>query len=44
MSKVELVNKVQDMEAKYKAVDAENKDLRNELNKLRELVMKLAEK
>ncbi|MBR0324907.1 MAG: YadA-like family protein, partial [Selenomonadales bacterium] len=31
MSKVELVNKVQDMEAKYKAVDAENKDLRNEL-------------
>ena len=42
MSKAELVNKVQFMEEKYEQVNAENKELRHELNKLKELVFKLA--
>ncbi|MBP3400643.1 MAG: hypothetical protein J6K70_02640, partial [Selenomonadales bacterium] len=32
LSKVELVNKVQQMETKCEAVDAENKELRHEIN------------
>ena len=44
MSKAELVQEVTNMKAENEELKQENKDIRHELNKLKELVMKLAEK